>query len=115
MPDQLNAQVDLLVSEVHGLREEVAEQNEIAYAAQRTANSSRAWLKAVVAAFLIGALAFAGAVGWNRHDIDRSNRQWCGALNILTDPKPAPTTDRGRDSLRELTRLRDSFGCQGIS
>jgi hypothetical protein len=112
MPDQLNAQVDLLVSEVHGLRDEVAEQNQIALSAQRSAKSSRVWVQVVAAAFLVGVLAFAAAVIWNRHDISRSNRQWCGTLNILTDPHPTPTTDRGRDSLRELTQLRDSFGCQ---
>lgn len=108
MPEQLSDTVERLATVVEGLGAEVGKAN-------RIAKSNRSWIRLILVTFIVGALAFIGAVGWNRHDIDRSNRQWCGTLNILTDPQPAPTTDRGRDSLRELTRLRDSFGCRGIS
>jgi hypothetical protein len=65
------------------------------------------WLT-LLAIILIGGII----VTWNRFDIDRSQQQWCGTLAVLTDPTAAqPTTERGKESLRELTRLHDEFGC----
>lgn len=107
--DDLTRAVRRLADHVKGLRGEVVHERQ-----ERHRDRRKDWLAVllVIAAVVVGAGI---AIAWNRHDIARSERQWCGTLTILTQPTPAPTSDRGRDSLRELIRLRDSFGCEPMA
>lgn len=94
------------------LAERVADLTAVAHLVDRRLRRRTWWFAGILAAII----AVGGTtVIWNRVDIQRSNKQWCGMLSILTQPNPPPTSDRGRDSLRELVRLRDSFGCEPMT
>lgn len=104
MPE-LTAAVRDLEASIQGLRDEV-------HGERLERRKDRRWLWATIAVII---LVGATTMLWNRYSINESQRQWCGVLSVLTDPNPPPTTARGRDSLRELIRLRDSFGCKPMS
>lgn len=119
VPDQLNARVEDLTREVHALREEISEQNELlkrtrgeAVVAKRVATVNRSWIKALVAGLLATILLGAAVSSGVYYFIDRNNQKWCGTLTILTDPDaPPPSTPRGKAQIVELEGLRDKFHC----
>jgi cytochrome c-type biogenesis protein CcmH/NrfG len=118
VPEVLNQKVDLLVTEVHGLREsvqqvrdELAEANERAERAEATAQRTRSWLwilgVVLSAVVLTGALAFVGAY----YLIDRNNQKFCALLSISAQADPPPTTERGREARRAAVELSRAFRC----
>lgn len=114
MPEELNRKVDLLVSEVHGLRDDVqavgdelAEANDRAERAEKTANRSRSWIKILVPVVLAVVLALVGAF----YLIQQNNHKFCGVIQISAKAIPPPTTQRGVDAQRESRQLARQFGC----
>lgn len=67
------------------------------------------WALIMFAVMFVGLAA--GGLAYVAHVQQTADHRWCSLLNTLASPDPPPTTDRGRQVLRQTDQLRRDLGC----
>lgn len=75
-----------------------------------TTPAVRVWYAIVVAFIACVAIAVAG-VGYTNYVQNVANQRWCTLFDILAPPAVPPTTERGRQIVEQIARMRRDFDC----
>jgi hypothetical protein len=120
VPEELNRRVDLLVSEVHGLREgvqsvfgELTEANERAARAEATSKRNRSWLRILglsfVVSLVVSGLLFAGLFAFAMRNRTGQCTEWKATATQDIGPT---TTELGRSLVRTAADAYRLTGCE---